>query len=75
MAFIFHFKCTLKCRLQFCFNLNQSKILLSGNELTLYQMTKFKLFQTEVVGGKFSKMVENTIGQSISPFSAVFLNT
>ena len=23
--------CTLKCRLQFCFNLNQSKTLLSGN--------------------------------------------
>ena len=34
MTLIFHFKCTLKCR-QFCFNLDQSKILLSGNRLIL----------------------------------------
>ena len=34
MAFTFHSKCTLKCRLQICFNLDQSKILSSGNGLT-----------------------------------------
>ena len=33
MALIFHFKWTLECRLQFCFNLDQSKILSSGNGL------------------------------------------
>ena len=33
MILIFHFKCTLKCRLQFSFNLDQSTILLSGNGL------------------------------------------
>ena len=27
-----------------CFNLDQSKILSSGNGLTLYKMTKFKRF-------------------------------
>ena len=32
-ALIFHFKCTLKCRLQFVSIWNQSKILLSGNRL------------------------------------------
>ena len=30
MVLIFHFKCTLKCCLQFCLNLDQSKILSSG---------------------------------------------
>ena len=48
MAIIFHFKCTLKCRLQFVsiyFNLAQSKILSSGNGLSaldwrvLYMLT------------------------------------
>ena len=34
MTLIFHFKCTLKCRLQFFFNLDQSKILPSGTGLT-----------------------------------------
>ena len=29
----FHFKCTLKCHLQIFFNLDQSKILSSGNRL------------------------------------------
>ena len=33
MALIFHFKSTLKCRLQLCFNLDQSRILSSGNGL------------------------------------------
>ena len=36
MALIFHFECTLKCHLQFCFNLDQSKILSSGNGLKLF---------------------------------------
>ena len=31
MALIFSFKCTSKCHLQICFNLDQSKILSSGN--------------------------------------------
>ena len=33
MALIFHFKYTRKCRLQICFNLDQSKFLSSGNGL------------------------------------------
>ena len=33
MVLIFHFKCTLKCRLQYSFNLDQCKILSSGNGL------------------------------------------
>ena len=31
MVLIFHFKCTVKCRMQFFFNLDWSKILFSGN--------------------------------------------
>ena len=56
-----------------CFNLDQSKILLSGNELTHYQTTNFRLFQTERVCRpqfqisqkwvKLSKWVENTVGK------------
>ena len=34
VAFIFHFKSTLKCHLQFFFNLDQSEILSPGKELT-----------------------------------------
>ena len=30
-----------------CFNLDQCKILLSGNELSLSQMTNFRCFQAE----------------------------
>ena len=37
MALIFHFKCTLKCCLQFFFNLFQSKILSSGNGFKAYE--------------------------------------
>ena len=33
MVLFFHFKCTLECCLQICFNLDQSKIFLSGNGL------------------------------------------
>ena len=38
---IFHFKCALKCRLQFCFSLDKCKFE-SGNDLTLdiYENTK-----------------------------------
>ena len=38
IVLIFHFKCTLKCRMSsaMCFDLDQSKILLSGNGLTHY---------------------------------------
>ena len=37
MALIFHFKCTLKIPSAFCFNLDQSKILSSGNGLTAWR--------------------------------------
>ena len=33
MVLIFHFTCTLKCCFGVCFNLDQSKILSSGNGL------------------------------------------
>ena len=38
MALTFHFKCTLKMSSSVCFNLDQSKILSSGNGLILYHM-------------------------------------
>ena len=34
IVLIFHFRCTLKCCLAMCFNLDQSKILLSDNGLS-----------------------------------------
>ena len=34
---IFHFKCTLKCRLRFVLNLDQPKILSSGNGLIAHK--------------------------------------
>ena len=39
IVLIFHFKCTLK----FCFNLDQSKILLSSNGLNIVQTVDFVL--------------------------------
>ena len=54
-------------------NLDESKILLCGKELTLSQMTNFRLFQNDEFaddnfkfGGnvrKFSERVENTVGK------------
>ena len=47
LALTFHFKCTLKCRLAICFNLDQSKILSSGIGLINYKImnrTKLKAF-------------------------------
>ena len=55
-----------------CFNLDQSKILSSDNELTLSQTTNFRLFQTEIADDsfkfdeysrKFSIRVDNTAGK------------
>ena len=56
-----------------CFNLDQSRILSSGNGLTLSQTANFIPFQTEVLaddnykfhenGRKLSKWVENTDGK------------
>ena len=56
-----------------CFNLDQSKNLSFGKELTHYQTTNFRLFQTQRVcrrqfqidenGRKLSKWVENTVGK------------
>ena len=56
-----------------CFNLDQSKNLSFCKELTHYQTTNFRLFQTERVcrrqfqidenGRKLSKRVENTVGK------------
>ena len=41
MVLIFHFTCTLKCHLQFVSIWTHSKILSSGNELTLYLICQF----------------------------------
>ena len=56
-----------------CFNLKQSKLLSSGNELTHYQTTNFRPlpklkefadnnFKIDGNGSKLSKRVENTVG-------------
>ena len=54
-------------------NLDQSRILLFGKELTHYHTTNFRLFQTKKFsddnfkfdenGRKLSKWVENTVGK------------
>ena len=41
----------------FCFNLDQSNILLSGNGLTLYQTTKLELDQTESINFADDKFI------------------
>ena len=56
-----------------CLDLDESKILSSGNGLTQYQTTNSRLFQTEEFaddnfkfdknGRKLSKQVENTVGK------------
>ena len=47
MALIFHFKMHFEMSYVICFSLDQSKILSSGNGLTLSQTTNFRHFQTE----------------------------
>ena len=69
----FSFQMHFKLLSAICFNLYQFKILSSGNELTHYQMTNFRLIQSERVaddnfkldknGRKLSKRVENTVGK------------
>ena len=49
MVLIFHIKCTLKCCLQFVLIWTSLKFLSSGNGLTHYQTTNFRLFQTKKV--------------------------
>ena len=46
MALIFHFKCTLKCHVQICLNLDQCKILSSGNGSN-FSRENFRLVQVE----------------------------
>ena len=41
-----------------CFDLDQSKILLSGNGLTLSQMTNFGIFQIESLHTKILNLVK-----------------
>ena len=61
MAAIFHFKCTLKCRLQFV-SIWTSKILSSGNGLNSSKLKKLAEdnFKCKENGRKFFKQVENT---------------
>ena len=69
----FNFRVTFILSSANALNLDLSKVLLFGKELTQHQMTNFKLFQTERVcrrqfqirrnGRKLSKRVENTVGK------------
>ena len=71
MVLIFHFKCTLKCRL-LCFNLDKSKILSSGNGLTLSQTTRGFYVSAVQVFRKHCGKRRNCSQQAISSFPSVF---
>ena len=72
MILIFHFKCTLKC-LQFVFNLNQSKILLSGSGLMSFPML-YQLYDgsnctfTSFPGILFTSTPHNILSKTLAAF-------
>ena len=73
LALTFHFKCTLKKLSSVCLNLDQSKICLSGNALTLsndkvLDSTKFKAFADKKINVakmriSISDRLENIVGK------------
>ena len=77
MALIFRFECTLKCRQSaICFNLDQSKILSSGNEfmscsgqdmyLDVFTCMEYVLGHTKITRWDFFQDIFNTATTMLS---------